>query len=210
MKRTYLFGLFALLLSAAGCASFQAAGEVQRGRPQLIYGDPKVALAHFQRASDIDSNFVMRFRAFDEGVWTYVGRANYATGQLSEARQALDRALSMDRDDSLARVYLGLVLAEGEDRSGGLREIGSGMKGIYDQLEHITYYTSYGKFWDPRREIRSEIENSLKMISGKDVDWPKLTASAEWVGTKLEAEVELARRDEFNDLTTQMGGGSQP
>lgn len=207
MKRTYLFGLFALLLSAAGCTSYQAAGEIQRGRPQLLWGDPKVALAHFQRASEIDANYVMRFRAFDEGVWTYIGRANYATGQFGEARQALDRALSMNRDDSLARLYLGLVLAKGDDRSGGLREIESGMKSIHDQLEHITRYTHYGQFWDPRREIRSEIEGSLKSISAKDVDIRKLTESGEWVGARLEAEVEKARRDEYEDLTRQMDGG---
>ena len=152
----------------------------------------------------------MRFSAFDEGVWTYIGRANYATGRLPEARQALDRALSMNRDDSLARLYLGLVLAKGDDRGGGLREIESGMKGIYDQLEHINDYTHFGKFWDPRREIRSEIQSSLKMISGKDDDLKKLTESGEWVGITLEAEVERARRDELDDLTRQMDGGGRP
>ena len=81
------------------------------------------------------------------------------------------------------------------------------MKSIYNDLEHINYYTYYGKFWDPRREIRSEIESSLRMISGKDVDLEKLAASGEWVGNRLEAEVERARRDEHNDLTTQMDGG---
>ena len=113
---------------------------------------------------------------------------------------------SQNGDDYLARLYLGLVLAQGEDRGRGLSEIESGMKSIYDHLEHINYYTYYGKFWDPLREIRAEIAHSLKMISGKDIDWPGLTASAEWVGNRLEAEVEPARRDEHNDLTTQMDG----
>ena len=55
-------------------------------------------------------------------------------------------ALSQNRDDYLARLYLGLVLAKGEDRGRGLSEIESGMKSIYDHLEHINYYTYYGKF----------------------------------------------------------------
>ena len=206
MKLFSSLSLLAAVISAGACASYQAAGEIQRGRPQLMFGDPQVALTHFQRASEIDQNYVMRFRAFDEGVWTYVGRAQYASGRLPEARQALDRALSQNRDDYLARLYLGLVLAKGEDRTRGLSEIEGGMKAIYNHLEHINYYTHYGKFWDPRREIRTEIARSLKMISGKDVDWPRLTASGEWVGNRLEAEVELARRDELNDLTTQMDG----
>lgn len=207
MNRIMTLGLIGLCWISAGCASFQAAGEVQRGRPQLMFGDPKLALAHFQRASELDSGYVMRFRAFDEGVWTYIGRANYATGRLPEARQALDRALSMNRNDNLARLYLGLVLAKSEDRTTGLREIEGGMKGIYDHLEYITANTHYGQFWDPRREIRSEIQGSLKMISGKDVDWNRLTESGDWVGKRLEEEADRARRDEHEDLTRQSEGG---
>lgn len=207
MKQTHLFGLLAVLFGLAGCASFQAAGEVQRGRPQLIFGDPKVALAHFQRASELDSGYVKRFRAFDEGVWTYVGRANYATGRLPEARQALDRAISMNRNDNLARLYLGLVLTKSEDRTAGLRELETSMKAIHEHLEYITANTHYGQFWDPRREIRSEIQSSLKMISGKDVDWNSLTESGDWIGKRLEEEADRARRDEHEDLTRQSEGG---
>ena len=105
-----------------------------------MFGDPQVALAHFQHASEIDENYVMRFTAFDEGVWTYIGRAHYAMGRLPEARQALDRAVAQNRDDYLARLYLGLVLARGGDRARGVTEIESGMKSIYNHLEHINYY----------------------------------------------------------------------
>jgi len=90
MKRPLSLIVLALMPILASCAFYQAAGEIQRGRPQLMYGDPQVALAHFQRASEIDQNYVMRLRAFDEGVWTYVGRAQYASGRLTEARRALD------------------------------------------------------------------------------------------------------------------------
>lgn len=207
MNKNIGFALIAFLLTGAGCASFQAAGEVQRGRPQLAYGDPKIALAHFQRASELDSGYVMRFRAFDESVWTYVGRANYAAGQLREARQALDRALSLNRSDDLARLYLGLVMVKSEDRTGGLREMSSGMKGIYDNLEYIAANTHYGQFWDPRREIRDEIQTSLKITSGKDVDWNRLTETGEWIGKRLEDEADRAHKDEHEDLTRQSGGG---
>ncbi|MBM4260170.1 MAG: hypothetical protein FJ145_01895 [Deltaproteobacteria bacterium] len=207
MKRTHLFGLLAVLFGVAGCASFQAAGEAQRGRPQLIFGDPKVALAHFQRASELDSGYVKRFRAFDEGVWTYVGRANYAAGRLPEARQALDRAISMNRNDNLARLYLGLVLTKGEDRTAGLREIEGGMKGIYNDLEYITANTHYGQFWDPRREIRSEIETNLRLISGKDADLKRIVENGEWVGRSLEEEADRAQRDEREDQTRDGDNG---
>src|SRR5687767_4789850 len=43
---------FALFLS--GCASFRVAGQLQPRRYALMRGDPKVALAHFQRAAELD------------------------------------------------------------------------------------------------------------------------------------------------------------
>jgi hypothetical protein len=40
------FALMCLLLLVllAGCATYKASGEVQRGRKELLYGDPNVAL----------------------------------------------------------------------------------------------------------------------------------------------------------------------
>lgn len=208
MKRKHSwFGWVGLTVVVAGCGSFQAAGEVQRGRPQLLFGDPKIALAHFQRASELDSGYVHRYRAFDASVWTYVGRANYATGRLPEARNALDRALAMNRSDNLARLYLGLVLAKSEDQTAGLREIESGMKGIYDHLEYLTANTHYGQFWDPRREIRSEIEASLRLISSKNTDLKRIVENGEWVGRSLEEEADRAQRDEREDLTRDGDNG---
>jgi hypothetical protein len=60
---------------------------------------------------------------------------------------------------------------------------------------------SYGQYWDPKREIRSEIQSDLAMISGKGLDWQKLIASGEWVGRRVEEEIDLARRDESRDLS---------
>lgn len=162
--------------------------------------NPEAALIHFQQAAQSDPSYRMRSGPFQEGVWTYVGRAQYHTGRFPEARQSLERALSLDKDDYLARLYLGLTLARGGDRAKGLKEMESGMKGLYDWLEYITYYTTSGLFWDPGREIRSEIERDLAMISGKDIDWQNLISSAEWVGRKIEEEIDLARRDESRRL----------
>jgi hypothetical protein len=54
----------------------------------------------------------------------------------------------------------------------------------------------FDTFWDPRGEIRSEIDKDLAMISAKDIDWPKLISSGEWVGKMMEEEIDKVRRDE--------------
>jgi tetratricopeptide (TPR) repeat protein len=166
----------------------------------LLYGDPKVALGSFQSGAELDPNYLY-FSVLPQGIWTYVGRANYALGRYPEARQALERAVSLHREDAMAKLYLGLTLARSGDRQRGLKEIESGLRGLHEWLDYANRYAafSYGQYWDPTKEIRAEIQNSLRMISGTDIDWQKLMANGEWVGRKMEEEIDIARRQESQD-----------
>jgi len=131
-------------------------------------------------------------------VWTYVGRSQYASGKLSDARPSLERALSRYRDDYLGRIYLGLTLIRQQESAKGLKEFEEGIRGLDDWLEYVANYSTYGQFWDPRREIRSEIQGSLAMIEGREMNLEKVIASGEWLGKNMEEEIDLARRDEDN------------
>jgi len=197
MTRTKWAGRLSVALLLFGAASCQVAGQVQSGRQALLLrNDPEEALRHLQQAAESDPDYAMQVGPFREGVWTYVGRAHYQAGRLPEARGALERALARDGNDHLARIYLGLALARSGDRSAGLKEIQRGMKGLYDWLEYVGYHSYYGRYWDPNREVRGQIEKYLATIAGKDFDWPKLIASAEWLGKRMEDEVDYAREDE--------------
>lgn len=199
MKRLSLSGFFLALLFVSSCASFQAASQIQAGRVALFKNEPGIAAAHFRRAAEVDPNYLMNFGVYSQGVWGYVGRTEYLTGNLPQARRSLERAVTQYNDDYLARIYLGLTLARDGDRQKGVGELQSGMKGIHDWLDHIEYNTQWGRFWDPDKQIRSEIEKSLAMISAKQVNWEQLTASGEWIGRTMEREIEEARRDEIRD-----------
>jgi len=166
----------------------------------LLYGDPNAAIVSFQSAAELDPNHLY-FSVLPQGTWTYLGRAYYLAGKYPEARQALERAISLHKDDNMATLYLGLTLTRSEDRQRGLKEIESGLRGLYDWLDYVNQYAvfSYGQYWDPLREIRAEIQNSLAMIPGKDIDWPKLIASGEWVGRKMEEEIDITSRQEARD-----------
>lgn len=209
MKRLSLFGFFLALLFVSSCASFRAAGEIQAGRVALFKDEPRIAVVHFRRAAEMDPNFLMKFGVYSQGVWGYVGRTEYLTGNLSQARQTLERAVTQYNDDYLARIYLGLTLARDGDRPKGLGEFQSGMKSIRDWLDHIEYNTTWGRFWDPEKKIRSEIERSLAMISTKQVNWEQLTAGGEWVGRTMEREIDEARRDEIHDQNKDNRSGDQ-
>ena len=145
----------------------------------------------------MNPDYVFQAESFREGIWTYLGRAQYATGKLPDARRSFERALSKNKDDYMARLFLGLTVARNGDRSAALKEIQSGLKELYDWLEYKNATQPFDALWDPSREIRSEIEKDLAMISAKDIDWPKLVSSAEWVGKRMEEEIDYVRRDEL-------------
>ena len=190
----YAFALF-------GCTSFQVAGDVQQGRMQLMHGDPKVALAHFQSAAQRQPDYLLNYSLLDQGIWTYVGRAYYATGRFPEARQALEKARSRYGDDQLAKIYLGLVLGRDGDPKRGLKELEAGLRGLDGWFEYVHNNVREGHFWDPGREIRSEIDRNMKLIASGKADWEMLTKSAEWIGEKTEMEIDLVKRDMYRDET---------
>ena len=199
-----LSGGFILLY---GCAALQVGGEIQQGRMALLRGEPKLALPHFQRASQLDPDYILNFAPLTQGVWTYVGRSYYDMGNLAEARKALERARSRSEHDHLAKLYLGLVLARDGDRERGLKEIQAGLRGLHDWLDYMEQYHPDGRFWDPGRDLRSEIQKGLTMLSGKDVRWPELISSGEMLGKKLEEEIDLVRRSQFLEQKEGGDGG---
>jgi len=184
----------------SGCAALQTGSEVLHGRQAFLIGNHEVALGYFNSAAQKDPNYVYG-TALRQGIWSYVGRTEYATSRYPQAQKTLEKALSANKDEDIARLYLGLALARAGDRQRALKEIEGGMKGIHNFLEYLTqaHRFSFGRFWDARREIRSAIEGDLAMISGRDLDWQKLIANGEWLGKRIEEEGDLARRDEYRD-----------
>src|SRR4029450_2222804 len=199
MKIKNSLTLFSLFVFLAGCASLQSGGDLQYGRQALLAGNNEAALGYFQRAAQRDPNYIYATGSSPkQSVWSYVGRSEYLTGRFPQARQTLERALASNRDEDIARLYLGLTLAREGDRQRGLNEIESGRRGLNNFLDYINQAQRFniGQFWDVDRDIRRAIQSDLAMVSGKDVDWQRLTADTEWLGISMEWESDGARRQE--------------
>lgn len=214
MKTKCFMGFLSVVIFLSGCASMQTATEVNSGRQAYITGNNEVANAYFRSAAQRDPNYIYG-TALRQGIWSYVGRTEYATGRFPQAREALDRALSANKDENIAiaRLYLGLTLARTGDRQKGLQEIEGGLKGMQSFLEYITetFRYSFGRFWDPGYEIRSAIKVDLAMISSRDLDWQKLITESEWLGKMMEEEGDKARRQQAEEESRDSGGrGNQP
>jgi tetratricopeptide (TPR) repeat protein len=271
------FGLGLLVMSA--CATLDRGGEFLSGRRALMAGDYPTALAYFERIAQSDPNYVAPFSSFQESIWTYLGRAQYQTGKLADAKGSLERAMSQIPNDAIAKLYLGLTNvrlqttekatnafslqdisfalreriepkrvaalarergvafdltteSEGQLRKAGAddllldeikkiraealkrkktdatqlgeqaKALAAALTAIRDQLDYLNS-TRSGIFWDPNKEIRSQIQTGLSLLSTPQPDWQKVLGTGEWVGQKLEEEIDLARREESEELRRQ-------
>jgi tetratricopeptide (TPR) repeat protein len=272
-----VFGLGFLVVSA--CATLDRGGEFLSGRRALMAGDYPTALAYFERIAQSDPHYVAPFSSFQESIWTYLGRAQYQTGKLADAKRSLERALSQIPNDSVAKLYLGLTnvrlqttekptnaftlqdisfaLREGiepkrvaalaqergvafdltAESEGQLRKAGAddllldeikkiraeaskrkkadatqlgeqakalaaALTTIRDQLDYLNT-TRSGIFWDPNKEIRAQIQTGLSLLSTPQPDWQKVLSTGEWVGQKLEEEIDIVRREESEEFRRQ-------
>jgi tetratricopeptide (TPR) repeat protein len=179
--------LLSVLLSA--CAATRGAGDVVQGREALLVGNYQAALGYFQEAEQADPNYIYGAE-LREGVLSYLGRAQYLTGNYPQARQTLEKDLSHPRSDNVARLYLGLTLVRLEDRQAGLTNIQRGMSGIYNWLEYLNenFRFEFGQGWDPGGTIRAGIKSNLDMISSGKIDWSKLITDGESLGIAIEQE----------------------
>jgi tetratricopeptide (TPR) repeat protein len=180
----------------SGCDSFKIGGQFQSGRQAFLAKNYEEALTYFQKVAQSKPDYMFESVFYRQGVWNYIGRAQYHIGKFDDARGSLERALSVYRDDHLARLYLGLTRARRGDNANGARDIQSGMKGLYDWLEYYESSRPFEAFWDPRREMRSAIEKDLAMLSANRIDEQRLMADAEWLGQRMEDEIDQVRRQE--------------
>jgi tetratricopeptide (TPR) repeat protein len=197
MKTVYFLAGLALTILIAACSSIEGAGDVDQGRQALLEGNYKRALGLFQDAENVDPKYVYGTE-LKGGVLSFLGRTQYLTGNYTQARQTLEKALSQHRTDNVARLYLGLTQYRLGDQKAALTNIERGMQGIYNWLQYINtnFRYEYGKDWDDAGTIRGGIKSNLAMISSGKIDWPQLVSDGEKLGIGIEQEEEIFR-DEF-------------
>ena len=195
---TYL----AALIYVSGCAG--VGQDVQAGRNALQTGRAKEAVGFLMRAAEVDPSYKIPYR-IPEGVLAYLGRAYYETGNDGEARKTLEKAVSLDKDDPLARLYLGLTLLRDGDRERGRKEVEGGLKAIDDTLEYIASDRLTGFYWDPGMEIR----NNIRKTQAAKLSDAELAMAAQQIGRDFDEEIDKARRDESRSRGGgDSGGGS--
>jgi tetratricopeptide (TPR) repeat protein len=198
MKNIHFLSLLLVSVLLSACAAVQGGGDVDKGRQALLDGNNKAALGYFHEAAEEDPNYVYGAE-LREGVLSYLGRAQYLTGDYAQARQSLEKALSRHKSDNLARLYLGLTLYRLGDQKAALADIQRGMQGTYNWLEYLNtnFSQEFGQGWDPGGTIRAGIKTDLAMISSGNIDWPKLIAAGERLGISVEQQEQTYRTQPY-------------
>jgi tetratricopeptide (TPR) repeat protein len=188
MKVIHFLTVVSLGVLLAGCAAFNSAGDIAQGRQALLEGKYQLALDYFWAADQTDP-YYMYGAELREGVLSFLGRAQYLTGNYAQARQTLEQDLSHHRSDNVARLYLGLTQYRLGDKEAALTNIQRGMSGIHNWLDvNDNFRFSFGKDWDPEGAIRAGIKSDLAMISSGKINWTQLIADAESLGIGIEQE----------------------
>jgi tetratricopeptide (TPR) repeat protein len=201
-KRVFSTGCLLALIATSGCAGLQVAQQTRAGRLALQTGRPNEAVAHLMQAAELDPNYTLPYTVRN-GVLTYLGRAYYETHRDADAINTLEKALATDKDDHLAHVYLGLIRLRNGEPERGRMEGESGLRGIYESLEYLGSNNFTGVYWDPRREIRSEIERTL----GSKPDTAEFVVAAHSIASQFDIELDRAAKDEARSRRGGGGGG---
>ena len=188
----------AALVFVTGCATLQIEQHVQDGRTALLTGRPDDAVNYFSRVAESNPNYKTSY-TLRESVWTYLGRAYYETGKYPDARTALDKALTSDKNDDVARLYLGMTFVRSNDRDRGVAEMETALNRIHEWLENLASDSSVSNYWDPNRQIRKSIESGLAEKPAAI----ELVVIAQRVGKQLEEEINRAQRAKVQSLYNQ-------
>jgi|SRR5262245_9122176 len=195
-KHIFIPICFSALLFMSGCSA--VGGNFFAGRNALQTGRANDAVGYLAVAAAADPNYRLPYRV-RPGVLTYLGRAYLETGKNTEARQTLEKAVNLHKDDELAHLYLGIAMLKTGDRERGRKELEDGLRLIDETLEYINEDRIYGFYWDPGMQIRDDVRRTL----GAKLDDTQLIAAGERIGRAFDEEIDKARRD----TTRKRGGG---
>lgn len=207
VKSFLSFGCFdaACVLILSACATIGAETDVFSGRRHLLISEYAQALPYFQRAAEEDPGYVTTFTEFPENIWTYIGRCYYQLGDLNRAQTALERSVRRHPDAILGHVYLGLVQMRQGQVEPGLRNAKTGLELLHQWFKTLDATNQFASYWDPSSVIRNTTTQLIKEIEARDVSWRQIASRLDWLGKKMEEEINLSSRD-ITDALQEDGG----
>ena len=127
-------------------------------------------------------------------------------------------AVNRDTEQELRKAGANQALLDGARKIGAARAkpggqdlklakgaLAAGFEGLLATLNYTVNQTNEGRYWDPNGEIRKQLQTGLQLLSQPQPQWDQIVATGEWVGKRLEEEIDLARRNEADDARRRLG-----
>jgi len=196
--RSFLFSIFYSLL-VIGLLPLLACGRPAGFGIGGRYLDAKIEIrkprGDFNKAVT-NLEYVVRRDPFYEDSLTLLGRAYYGSKRYRDAFQILKRALTVNRENEIAWITMGLTqLRLGDDRrglesiKGGLTLLAKVSKDGYKGLES----------WDPTGSVRRTLRRAI-VITAKGVEEKrKIIRIGEILLVRIDDEEVEGQRDEYNE-----------
>src|SRR5215471_3195213 len=153
-----------------------------------------------------DISFALRERVEPKRVAALVRERGVAFDLTAESESQLRKAgaddFLLDEIRKIRAEALKQRKTNDSQLSQSTKELAAALTDIRDQLDYLNK-TRTGIFWDPNREIRSQIQAGLSLLSAPRPDWQKVFSTGELVGQKIEEEIDVVRREESQELRRQ-------
>ena len=109
----------------------------------------------------------------------------------------------------LGHVYLGLVQMRQGQVQPGLANAEKGLTLLNQWFQTLDATSQFSSYWDPSSVIRNTTKQLIKDIQGREVPWQQIAAKLDWIGMKMEREINLSSRD-ITDALTEGGDVNPP
>jgi len=183
--------------------ALRVSSQFQAGRQAFLQREYASAMEHFGKVAQARPDYAFVAANFRQGIWTYLGRTEYRLNRLSEAHRSFERALVMDNQDSLAELYFGLTLARENDTARAVAHLEKALKDLSGWIDSANASNPSAALWDSQGEIRSAIAKSLQAVATHTCSVQELITIGEWIGERMEAEVQQVGRDESRRLNDE-------
>ena len=153
-----------------------------------------------------DISFALRERVEPKRVAALVRERGVAFDLTAESESQLRKAgaddFLLDEIRKIRAEALKQRKTNDSQLSQSTKELAAALTDIRDQLDYLNT-TRAGIFWDPNKDIRSQIQTGLSLLSAPRPDWQKVFSTGELVGQRIEEEIDVVRREESQELRRQ-------
>lgn len=186
-----MFILFAILVFTSGCTSIGRPvgiiGHYNAGREALI--KPRAvgadqAISHLEDVAKRDPLY--------EDTLTLLGRAYYKKARYEEAALILQRALTLNKDDEIAWIVLGLTQLRLQQNEKGLESLKGGITLLSNASQGG--YRGY-LFWDQKGQVRGALSRAVFQITKGLEERENVSRSVEALLSAIDNEEHLQQTE---------------